>query len=112
MSEKKEIKKIKYNTITDDDGEKSKVMDIESLEMKEGKYVVPLTKNVVLGSETYTELLFNEPKAKHMKNLDSKTKFKNLFEVLADMAEVPDVVIDELIKKDMNTCMDFFNAFD
>lgn len=85
---------------------------LERLEKNsDGKYILPLDKPVQFGDDTIKELLLDEPKAKHIRNLPGDPIVDDVLKVCADLAGQPDSVIDELCMKDVSNLTDFFEAF-
>lgn len=78
---------------------------------KEGKYILPLTKPITFGDEKISELLLDEPKAKHIRSLPGDPLVDDVLKICADLAHQPDSVIDELCMKDVGKLTDFFEAF-
>lgn len=85
---------------------------LETLEKnKDGKYILPLSAPVTFGEDTITELLLDEPKAKHIRNLPGDPIVDDVLKICADLAHQPDSVIDELNMKDVGKLTDYFEAF-
>lgn len=90
--------------------DKSNILD--TLEKnKDGKFILPLTSPVSLGDETIKELLLDEPKAKHIRNLPGDPGVDDVLKICADLAHQPDSVIDELNMRDVGKLTSFFEAF-
>lgn len=88
-------------------------LKLEELKRDEdGKYIVELQSPIKFGDRTINHLAMSEPKAKHLRKLPSDPGMDDILNVVGDLCAEPDSVIDELSMKDVNTCAEFFQAFE
>lgn len=85
--------------------------DLSALEQKDGKYILPLSKQIKHGERTITELHLDEPKAKHIRKMPTSPIMDDVLKACGKLASEPDSVIDELSLKDCNNLAEFFGAF-
>ena len=92
---------------------KTKEFKVEDLKQnEEGKYILPLKKPVKYGPETIKELLLDEPKAKHLRTLSGDPNMDEILKIVADLANQPDSLIDELSMGDATNASEFFGSFE
>ena len=91
--------------------EKKSDFDLSKLERRGEKYVLPLSKPIEYGKKTYTELLLDEPKAKHIRQMPTSPIMDDVLQACGKLANEADSLIDELSLKDCNNLAEFFGAF-
>lgn len=91
--------------------EKKSEFDLAKLEKRGEKYVLPLSKAIQYGKKEVIELLLDEPKAKHIRQMPTSPIMDDVLQVCGKLAGEPDSLIDELSLKDCNNLAEFFGAF-
>lgn len=85
---------------------------LEELVKVDGKWVFPLSQPISRnGKEEIKELLLDEPRAKHIRQMPAQPIMDDILQVMGALAQQPDSVMDELCMKDTNRLGDFFSAF-
>jgi hypothetical protein len=84
---------------------------LSELKVVDGKYILPLSKEIKHGQRTVTELSLSEPKAKHIRKMPTNPIMDDVLKACGALAGEPDSLIDELTLKDCNKLAEFFGAF-
>lgn len=84
---------------------------LESLEIRDGKYIIKLDDPIEHGKEEIKELELVKPKAKHIRSMPSNPLTGDMLNVIGTLCAQPDSVIDELSLSDLDKATDFFEAF-
>ena len=77
----------------------------------EGKYVIPLTSPIDFGEETIKELLFTEPKMKHIRKMSAEPTLNDILNICGNLCCQTPAVMDELSLKDGTKVAEFFGLF-
>lgn len=91
--------------------EKKETDILNELEQKDGKYILPLSKEINYGQRVVKELHLSEPKAKHIRKMPTNPIMDDVLKICGSLAGEPDSLIDELTLKDCNKLAEFFGAF-
>lgn len=84
---------------------------LESLEQRDGKYIIKLDDPIKHGKEEIKELEFIKPKAKHIRSMPANPLTGDMLTVLGSLCSQSDSVIDELSLSDLDKATSFFEAF-
>lgn len=84
---------------------------LETLEKKDGKFIIKLDDPIEYGKDVISELEFTEPKAKHMRMMPANPTVSDMLDIIGQLCAQPKSVIDELSLGDLNKATEFFEAF-
>lgn len=94
-------------------GNMAKKFNIKDLKKNEdGKFILPLNSPFKYGEREVKELLLDEPRAKHIRQMPSNPKMDDIMNVIAVLAGEPDSLIDELSMGDITRAGEFFGSFE
>jgi len=92
---------------------KKKEFSLDDIKKNEdGKYIIPLKSPFNYGERKVSELLLDEPRAKHLRQMSAEPTMDDIMNVVAQLAGEADSLIDELSMGDITTCGEFFGAFE
>lgn len=91
---------------------KSETNILSELKKVDAKWVFPLSEPISRNAtEKITELLLDEPKAKHIRQMPTSPIMDDILQVMGSLAQQPDSVMDELSMRDTNRLGEYFSAF-
>jgi len=91
--------------------EKKEKTILDELEKKDGKWCLPLQKPFKHGDREVSELLLDEPKAKHLRGLSGEPDMDEILIIVEKLAQEPTSIIDELSMPDTNRAVEYFSSF-
>lgn len=84
---------------------------INSLKIEGNKWVYPLEEPIEIGKKKIESLHLERPKAKHWRDVSTKMKMGDFFNVISSVSHEPPSTIDELGMKDANKLIEFIGYF-